>query len=88
MVIINFVDTNTQEVKEERHHVGKKTNTFLPNTLENYAQANHPCESNLSNSSKVSKTSIKNKLKSYHMNANISGSHYAFNLTNISDKII
>lgn len=35
MVITDF-DTNTQEVKEEWHHAGEKTNPFLANTLEKY----------------------------------------------------
>lgn len=49
MVIINFVDTNTQEVtKEEGHHTGEKTNTFLPNISEKYTQAIRPCESKFS----------------------------------------
>lgn len=78
-VIINFVDTNTQEVKEEQHHVGEKTNPFLLHILEKSAQTIHPCESNLSSASKVNKTFVKNKLKSYCMNANTPGSHYVFN---------
>ena len=49
MVIINFVDTNIQEVKkEEGHHTGEKTNTFLPNIPEKYTQAIQPCESKFS----------------------------------------
>lgn len=42
MVIINFVDTNTQEVEGNRDHVGEKTNPFLPNTLERSVQTVHP----------------------------------------------
>lgn len=42
--IINFVDTNPQEVEEERHHVSEETTPFLPGTLEESAQAAHPRE--------------------------------------------
>lgn len=63
MVLINPIDTNTQEVREEWYHVGEKTTPLLLSTLEKYTQASHPCKSNLSIASKVSKTSVKNKNK-------------------------